>query len=81
MCSANSMKVRAWRGNILMPIFAGNENLMELGKMQEEREVFYLKAAEKLKTQWLEWSDFGKEGEAKLCISSSTLPNLGLRAE
>ena len=49
--------------------------------MQEEREVFYLKAAEKLKTQWLEWSDFGKEGEAKLCISSSTLPNLGLRAE
>ena len=49
--------------------------------MQEEREVFYLKAAEKLKTQWSEWSGFGKEGEAKLNISSSTLPNLGLRAE
>ena len=56
-------------------------NLMELGKMREEREIFYLKAAEKLKTQWSEWTGFGKEGEAKLNISSSELPNLGLRAE
>ena len=75
------MKVGAWRGNILMPILWAMRNLMELGKMQEEREVFYLKAAEKLKTQWSEWSGFGKEGEAKLSISSSVLPNLGLRAE
>ncbi|KIM94471.1 hypothetical protein OIDMADRAFT_60798 [Oidiodendron maius Zn] len=69
-------------GKYLDPHFLrAMRNLMELGKMREEREVFYLKAAEKLKTQWSEWIGFGKEGEAKLNISSSALPNIGLRAE
>jgi hypothetical protein len=41
-------------------------NLMEFGKMWEGKRGFFMRAAVKLESEWVQWTGFGEDGEAKL---------------
>jgi hypothetical protein len=43
-------------------------NLMEFGKMWEEKEGFFMRAAVKLEREWVQWTGGGEDGEARLNV-------------
>jgi hypothetical protein len=43
-------------------------NLMEFGRMWGEKEGFFMRVAVKLEREWVEWTGFGKDGEARLNV-------------
>jgi len=46
----------------------GMRNLMEFGKMWEEKEGFFMLAAVKLEREWVQWTRFVEDGEARLNV-------------
>ncbi|MCJ1386584.1 hypothetical protein MMC17_009710 [Xylographa soralifera] len=61
----------ALHGKFLDPHFLrAVRNLKELGNRNKHQEEFYLKAAMMLKTQWNEWTGFGRAGAPQLNVQA-----------